>query len=200
MGATVRLFTVQSVSLALMKREPPVLAVTVQGLAATPGYNNIRLNILKDELSPDGILDMELVGDAPDGIVLSLITPVSASIVIEKDVENIVGVIVHSRSNSITELLAAEPGVRSGSDAQTAGFGPNPFPPAPHPFFKTWVFGEEMWKRPHWFIEGKLPLILERDLQRFHLIDPIGPVSGGAADINPLPGVEMRNPFGGRSA
>jgi hypothetical protein len=200
MGATVRLFRVNSVSLVLMKRQPPLLAVTAQGLAATPGYSNIRLNVLEGELSPDGIFDVELVGDAPDGIVPQVITPVTASIVIEKDVEKIIGVMVHARSNNVTELLGPEPGaIQTGNEGANVS-GLDQFPIVPHQVFKTFAFGEEMWSRPRWLLEGKLPFILEHGLQKQVFPGPIDPGPLALGEVNPFAGVELRNPFGTRSA
>jgi hypothetical protein len=200
MGATVRLFRVNSVSLALMKRQPPLLAVTVQGQAATPGYSNIRLNVIEGELSPDGIFDLELVGDAPGGMVPQVVTPVTASTVVEQDVERIVGVMVHARSNNVTELLGSDTGrMQVGADAFTA-FGLDQLPIVPPPVFKTFAFGEEMWSRPRWFLEGKLPLILEGGVQRPTFPGPIDPGPLISGEDNPFAGVEMRNPFGTRSA
>jgi hypothetical protein len=165
MAAVVRLLRVNSIHLALMKREPPLLAVTVQGLAATPGYSNIRLNVLEDELSPDGIFDLELIGEAPDGIVLQVITPVTASIVIDRDVEKIVGVIVHARSNSLTELLGPGPGAvqQSEASAMAGMIDPDIFSTIQGRPLTTLAIGEEGGTLPLRFTEGTGPFVVEKD-------------------------------------
>ncbi len=204
MGATVRLFRVNSVSLALMKKEPPVLAVTAQGLAATPGYSNIRLNVLEGELSPDGIFDLELVGEAPDGIVPQMITPVTASTVIERDVAKIVGVIVHARSNNLTELLGSESGAAAFGGVQGAALDADLFGGIQGRPFTTLALGEEGTTWPFRFSEGTGPFVMEKDFRiekefRFEK-DPrpevFKPV--GNEDFDPFGALTRRNPFGSR--
>lgn len=105
MPRTVRLLSVQSVELYVQQTPQPSLTVVVSGSAATPGYTNIRLNSLEDELSPDGIYDLELVGDAPENIVAQVVVPVSASFVITQDVDRILGVLVQARTNQASAFV-----------------------------------------------------------------------------------------------
>lgn len=105
MPRTVRLLSVQSVELYVQETPQPSLTVVVSGSAATPGYTNIRLNSLEDELSPDGIYDLEFVGDAPEHIVPPVVVPASASFVITQDVNRILGVLVQARTNQASAFV-----------------------------------------------------------------------------------------------
>lgn len=147
---SVRLLEVQSVTLQIMPGDKPSVAVTVQGTAATPGYTNIKLNPLEKKLSADGILDLEFVGEPPDGIVAQVLTPASASMVISDDVDRLVGVNVKSRTNAVLELLQ----MMMAREAQIAG-GPAGLTPVPGgPIGKTLATFEEG-KTPVGFEEGK---------------------------------------------
>ena len=105
MPRTVRLLSVQSVELYVQQTPQPSVTVVVSGSAATPGYTNIRLNSLEDVLSPDGIYDLEFVGDAPEHIVPPVVVPASASFVITQDVDRIVGVLVQARTNQVSAFV-----------------------------------------------------------------------------------------------
>ncbi|MEM7468713.1 MAG: hypothetical protein AAF387_17735 [Pseudomonadota bacterium] len=130
-----RIYSVDSISLTLQKSNPPKLAIQVMGTATTTGWTNVRLNPLENQVSADGILDLELVGDPPTGIVLQVLSPVAADLVIDQDVEKIIGVQIHARTNNRTQLLAQDPPVAS--------------PPAPGRF-TTFALGEEtpIWPLP----------------------------------------------------
>jgi hypothetical protein len=104
--ATARILSVNSIQILIQKSEPPKAVVMVSGIAATPGYRNVELAPLEKVLSPDGIFDFEFVGTPPSGIVIPVLSPVSADFVIEKDVERLIGVKVHARSNDLTELVS----------------------------------------------------------------------------------------------
>ena len=153
---SVKLLEVQSVTLQAMPGEKPSVAVSVQGYAATPGYTNIRLNPLEKKLSADGILDVEFVGDPPDGIVPQVITPAMASMVITEDIDRLVGVRVVARTNSITELLQIAMARQAQPVAGPAGLTPVPGGPIP----KTLPIQEEA-KTAAIFEEGKTPVQFE---------------------------------------
>lgn len=103
---SVQLLSVNSVQIALNKSNPPTLVVIVEGRAATPGYRDVRLESLEGALSADGIFDLSLVGEPPDGIVAQVVVNVHASLVIDRDVDRIIGAMVHSRTNAMTALLS----------------------------------------------------------------------------------------------
>ena len=106
---TVRLLSVSSIHLTVFTSDPPQLAISVQGQAATPGYTDIDLQPLESELSADGILDLALVGKPPRGIVPQVVTPVTASLLWTQDVERIIGVRVVARSGDLIRFLALQP-------------------------------------------------------------------------------------------
>ena len=153
---TVKLLEVQSITLQAMNGEKPSVAVSVQGFAATPGYSNVRLNPLEKKLSADGILDLEFVGDPPDGIVAQVVTPAMASMVITDDVDRLVGVRVEARTNSMIELIQMMMERQMQATAGPAGFTPVPGGPIP----KTLPIQEEA-KTAATFEEGKTPLRFE---------------------------------------
>lgn len=159
---SVRLLEVQSIVLQAMPGDKPSVSVTVQGFAATPGYTNVRLNPLEKVLSADGILDLEFIGEPPDGIVAQVVTPAMASMVITEDVDRLVGVRVEARTNAMTELLqmiAARQAEAAASATATAGpAGLTPVPGGPIP--KTLPIQEEA-KTLALFEEGKTPVRFE---------------------------------------
>lgn len=125
----VRVLTVNSVRLSLQKSNPRAILVEADGTVGTPGWKNFDLVPLEDPVSADGILDLEFVGTPPTGIIIQVQRPASADFIITKDVDKIVGVVVHARNGSVTQLLSVP-------DVEL------PPPPLPDPF-KTFAVGEE---------------------------------------------------------
>lgn len=141
MAKSVRLLSVSRITVALNKKNPPVLLVSVEGTAATPGYTNIRLERIEKELSPDRIYDLQLVGDPPTGIVPQIIRPVIADALIDEQfVEQIIAINVHARTNQMTEFLISDPVGPSIMEAQNGWGGSMGFP---SPFPTTFSVGEE---------------------------------------------------------
>jgi hypothetical protein len=105
---TVRILSVDSVSIQIGPSDPPNAVITAQGLATTGGWTNVRLNPLEKKLSADGIFDLELVGDTPDGIVPQMLTPVQGSFLMKEDVARLVGVRIEARSNHLTHLIPTQ--------------------------------------------------------------------------------------------
>ena len=102
----VRVLTVNSVRLSLQKSIPPAILVEADGTVGTPGWKNFDLVPLEDPVSADGILDLEFVGTPPTGIIIQVPRPASADFIITNDVDKIVGVVVHARNGSVTQLLS----------------------------------------------------------------------------------------------
>ncbi|WP_299047436.1 hypothetical protein [uncultured Tateyamaria sp.] len=220
---SVRLLEVQSVILQALPGDKPSVSVTVQGVAATPGYGNVRLNPLEKVLSDDGILDLEFIGDPPDGIVAQVVTPAMASMVITEDVDRLVGVRVEARTNAMTELLQMMAARQANIAAGPAGLTPVPGGPIPKTLpiqeeaktlalfeegktalrfeeGKTFVRFEEG-KTAALFEEGKTPLIFEEQKPVFgetdpRVDDPKPPFGEDKAPFGEDFG--FRNPFGGR--
>jgi hypothetical protein len=149
----VRVLTVNSVRLSLQKSNPPTILVEADGTVGTPGWKNLDLVPMENPVSADGILDLEFVGNPPGGFVIQVVRPVTADFVITTDVEKIVGVIVHARTGSATQLLSApttpadpSPPALPGAPGTFTTFaigeeGPRTFPPGE--FTKTFIMGEE---------------------------------------------------------
>lgn len=104
MAKQVRLFSITDIKLAVLESNPPQLAVSVTGLSTTSGWKNVELVPLEKTLSPDGILDLDFVGEPPSGKTMQVLTPVAASVVWTQDVDRLVGVKVYSRSGDVTRL------------------------------------------------------------------------------------------------
>lgn len=96
-----RIYRVTSV---VVVRSENRLIVQAAGLAASPGWTNA--NLKADDPNPeDRVLEFALDATPPTGITLPVLTPISASIVV--DGSEVDGVIVKSRTNSI-EVHASE--------------------------------------------------------------------------------------------
>lgn len=113
-----RIYSVDTVDLAILKKNPPDLAVEASGRVTSSGWSNPRLEPFVYIVPPaDGVLDCDMCATppAPGQIVLPALMKVSADLVIP-DFENywapgvpITGVRVHSANNSKTTLLANVP-------------------------------------------------------------------------------------------
>lgn len=113
-----RIYSVDCIDLALIKKNPPDLLVMASGRVTTNGWTNPRLEPFVYIVPPaDGVLDCDMAATppAPGDIVLQVITPVFADLVLT-DVENywepgmpLKGVRIHSTNNSKTALLEEVP-------------------------------------------------------------------------------------------
>lgn len=113
----------------LLKSNPPQIIVNVRGAASTPGWTNLRLEISPTDDPDDDVLEYQFVGDRPTGVVPSVLTSVSASVVYSgKDAESYAAVLVRSRANTLTSSVPSEP--------------PKPIESTPNPV-TTLRFGEE---------------------------------------------------------
>lgn len=142
-----RVYQVDSITLSLLKSNPPQLLVEVNGTTTTPGWKDIHLATMEKKLSKDGILDLELAGTPPDHIVPQVLRPVTADLLVTQDVEKIVGVMVHARSNKLSELLGAGGGrpqlSHPGPTTLAVGEEKNPVGEKLPMGETTWRFGEE---------------------------------------------------------
>ncbi len=57
--------------------KPGPLTICVEATAQTPGYTNVRLEPATTATPPDGIYDLNLVGDAPTESVIQVLTPIT---------------------------------------------------------------------------------------------------------------------------
>lgn len=99
-------FTVESIDLAVIKMNPPKLQVTVIGTTRTAGWKNVRLQPRIYVHPPaDGIWEFEFIADPPLGIVLEMVTPVTASYLYEGDFSGWKGVRIVAETNTKQKLL-----------------------------------------------------------------------------------------------
>lgn len=105
-----RVMNVDSVCYGFEKKLPPNLVIDAQGEVPTSGWTSPRLSIYVYIQPPaDGIQDFDFIATAPSGIVLQVISPISAQTTLQDiDVENywgpgmpLKGIRVHSASNKI---------------------------------------------------------------------------------------------------
>ncbi len=181
-----RVYSVDDVKLSVMKSNPPKLSIIALGMVTSSGWRNPQLVPLEEQLSADGILDVEFVADPPDGISLPVLTFISGDVIWEDDVDRIIGVRVVARTNEKTELMVSDPGVT------TMAIGEESNPPLTTlavgeegdaltvPDFEKWPIGEtRAWADIH------KPLMKEKQ-----------PFGEDFDRIEAL--VRPRNPFGGR--
>jgi hypothetical protein len=92
---------IDSVSVSLIKTNPPQLKIDAQGQAASPGWTNPTLSPrVYVQPPPDGIWDFDFVATPPSGVVPQVLTPISAGLVLKEIPTGMKGVRVHSKSNS----------------------------------------------------------------------------------------------------
>ena len=118
----VRVPTVETVHYALAKSQPPDLLVHAQGLVPTSGWQNAVLSAWVYVTPPaDGIQDFDMLAEPPQGIVLQVISKISAHTAIEQvDLANywgpglpLLGVRVHATHNSVETLFAQAEGTET---------------------------------------------------------------------------------------
>ena len=114
-----QLFSVQSIQMGMDPADGGVV-IMVSGLSATSGWKDAELVPLEEELSADGILDLDFVGVPPAEVALKQLSPAHASLTWRGDVKRLVGVNVHSRSGWVIELL---PGGVPGGGPTTLALG-----------------------------------------------------------------------------
>ncbi len=127
-----RVFSVKTVKLAILKSNPPMLSIVAHGQVTSTGWRNPNLVPLEKKLSPDGILDVEFVADPPKGISLPVLTDIVGDLIWEGDVDRVVGVRVVAKTIDITELMSP------AGDVTTLALGEESFGS-----FTTLALGEE---------------------------------------------------------
>jgi hypothetical protein len=102
-----RVYVVDSVSLSLLKSNPPKLIITASGTVNSTGWTQPRLRPRFNIHFPpaNGIYEFDFVADPPTGPVLWVMTSVKAGYIMDPMPGNLKAVIVHSCTNSIEEPL-----------------------------------------------------------------------------------------------
>lgn len=101
MANTELVYEVTSVKLVV---EKSTLTIYADRVARTPGYTNPLLQpLIYIQPPPDGIWGFEFVADKPDGIVMDVLTPISAKYEWKDYPAEVKGVEVIAATNSIIE-------------------------------------------------------------------------------------------------
>lgn len=100
--------TVDALSLALLKRKPPLLQVTAMGTVPSGGYQHAALiPHIYVVPPPDGMQEFDFVAEPPTGPSTAVISPVSAVGLMEDVPLWLTGVRVHSSTNAQEEKLTS---------------------------------------------------------------------------------------------
>lgn len=102
-----RVMAVKSVELLLLESFPPQLQITAVGTVPNPGYHNPRL-VPVEAVPSDGIYEYEFVADPPDGMVIQVITKVTATTVIRDIPDDFKGVRILASTNEMEALEAVD--------------------------------------------------------------------------------------------
>lgn len=102
-----RVIAVKSVDLLLLESDPPQLQIIAEGTVPNPGYHNPRLVPVASAPS-DGIYEYEFVADASDGMVIQVITNVTATTTITDIPDDFKGVRVLASTNEKEALEAID--------------------------------------------------------------------------------------------
>lgn len=96
-----KIFQVTQVTVIKHGESPATLCIQASGLAASSGWTNPRLDNAADPNPEDAVLEFSFDADRPTGVVLPVLTPISASVNITPE-NGADAVIVTARTNSIT--------------------------------------------------------------------------------------------------
>jgi hypothetical protein len=130
-----RIYRVDSVTISVIKTNPPRLHIYVQGTAATSGWSSPRLRpFVYVQPPPDGIWDFDFVAEPPTGITLPVLTPIQAQI--NWPDAKINGVRIHAVSNYVEKMRSGAkefPPIESKGEGEPFPFsdahdGDSPFP------------------------------------------------------------------------
>ncbi len=98
--------------LAILKSNPPQLALTAFGLVSTGGWKNGTLKPYIYVQPPnDGIQDFDFLADRPTGPAPEAISPISAHHVMSPMPSWLKGVRIRSRSNTVEAMLTGAPSI-----------------------------------------------------------------------------------------
>jgi Peptidase inhibitor I78 family len=132
-----RIPSVDSVTIHILKSNPPQIAVSAIGKVPTSGWSNPALGAWFYIVAPkDGIQDFDFYADAPSGIVLPVVLPITAEVVVARDPKDywgpgkpLIGVRIHARDNKAEALLDAKSTMVHDSPPIAGGLPlPWPFP------------------------------------------------------------------------
>jgi hypothetical protein len=120
-GANV--WMVDKVEIAILKSNPPKLSITATGRVQTAGWTNPKLSqVMYVMPPPDGIQGFMFSATAPKGTPAQVISPISATAIMDDLSSWVRGVRVHGASNTKEALLSkSTDGGNSGSKCEKRG-------------------------------------------------------------------------------
>ena len=99
-----KILNVSEVRISILKSFPPQWSIKAEGIVATLGWKNARLEPrFYIDFPKDGIQDLDFVADAPAGISNPVLSPITGYIIWENPPKEIVGVRVHSSNNHVEQ-------------------------------------------------------------------------------------------------
>jgi hypothetical protein len=99
---------IAEVNLFVLKSFPSQLQIVASGIAPTSGWSNPQLVPYTYVQAPlDGIYDFDFVATPPQGIVAEVITPIRAQYIWPIFPQELIGVRIHTSTNSQVVLLNA---------------------------------------------------------------------------------------------
>ncbi|QGJ70395.1 Hypothetical protein PBC10988_20910 [Planctomycetales bacterium 10988] len=109
-----KIYSVEEVSLYLLKSEPPKLLIVAKGKSATPNWTNPTLKAVVYVQPPeDGIYDYDFIARKPKGIVAQVITDIDTTILLREIPEGLKGIRVHASDNAKEALLSTAKEVKA---------------------------------------------------------------------------------------
>jgi hypothetical protein len=100
------IFSVDSVMITYIKRNPPEYRIDATGNASTSGWSDAELSAVVNVRPPaNGIYEYNFVAEPPSGISAQVLTPVSAQKALPKMPKGFRGIRVRAKSNNKEALI-----------------------------------------------------------------------------------------------
>jgi len=100
---TTPVYSVSTLSIAVLESQPPKLSIRVSGQVSTPGWTGLKLVHRVYVVPPaDGIYEADAVGTPPGGIVPEVLTSFSFNEIWGHVPADLKGFKVYSATNSVT--------------------------------------------------------------------------------------------------
>ncbi len=117
---TKKVMDVTEVTLNIQKTNPPSLVISCHGIVNTGGWSHGKLVPFIYVMPPaDGIYEFDFVANAPTGIVIQVVTPITAEDFVWEDFPaELKGVKVYASQNNITEFIEAEKSERKARKSE----------------------------------------------------------------------------------
>jgi len=108
MANKVKVYEIKDVRLTKYRSVPPKLLIEVDAIVPTPGYSDAELfEFIYVQPPPDGIYEFDCYATPPSGPAVEVLTPISASYLMEPMPAELKGVKVYASNNDKVALLSA---------------------------------------------------------------------------------------------